>query len=143
VLLGVGLLLDVVLGTALPRLARFVLLLILGLGVAVARKARDGSTDSASEAVGRARGKVAELSAGFLLLARQVLLAARLLQRLDRVVSASVRGRGAAALPSPRSQRIRREPPLRIRRSGPTTPPSDRGCLESQHQWTRPRIRAP
>jgi len=45
--LSLGLLLDVVLGTALLGLAGVVLLLVLGLGGRVARDARDGAAHGA------------------------------------------------------------------------------------------------
>ena len=79
---GVGLLLDVVLGAALLRLAEVVLPLELLLLRAVAGEAGHGAADGALEAVAGAADEVVGLALGLLLLAIQVLLAAGLLQRL-------------------------------------------------------------
>jgi hypothetical protein len=82
-LLGsLGLFLDIMLSPALRRLASVMLTLELGLLGTVAGDARDGSSERASDAVTGARGEVAKLAAGLLLLSRQVLLSACLLQVL-------------------------------------------------------------
>lgn len=74
--LGLSLLLDVVLGTALLGLAGVVLLLVLSLGGRVAHDAGDSTAHGAGDAVCDARAEVRELALGLLLLALEVLLAA-------------------------------------------------------------------
>lgn len=83
-LLGASLrlLLDIGLSTALLCLAGVVLLLVLGLSGLVARDASDSSADGAADAVGGAGAEVGELALGLLLLTLEVLLAARVLERL-------------------------------------------------------------
>lgn len=89
--LGLGLLLDVVLGAALLGLAGVVLLLVLGLGGRVARDSRDGAAHGSRDAVRDAGAQVRELPLGLLLLALEVLVAALGLQRLwGTVVSVQV-----------------------------------------------------
>ncbi len=80
--LGVGLLLDIVLGATLLCLADIVLLAVLGRRLRVARHAGNATTDGALEAVRGARRKIVELAAGLLLLARAVLVTARILEGL-------------------------------------------------------------
>ncbi len=70
------------LGTALRRLTGVVLPLVLGLGAGVAGDAGEGTAHGAGDTVSGARCKVVELALGLLLLARQVLLATGLLERL-------------------------------------------------------------
>lgn len=79
---SVSLLLKVVLDSALGRLAAVVLGLVLGLLGLVTRQAGDGAADSALDAVADAGGEIAGLALGLLLLALEVLLAARLLELL-------------------------------------------------------------
>lgn len=67
----------------LPRLARIMLSLILGLLAPVARQPRDRAAHRPRDPVHRARGIVIHLSLGLLLLPLEVLLAARLLEILS------------------------------------------------------------
>ena len=78
-----GLLLDVELGPALLRLAGVVPVLVLGLLGAVARQARHGAAHGARHALAHPGRVVVDLPARLLLLARAVLLAAGLLERLQ------------------------------------------------------------
>lgn len=80
--LSLGLLLDVVLGTALLGLAGVVLLLVLGLGGRVAGDTSDGAAHGSGDTVCDAGAKVGQLALGLLLLALEVLLATRGLQGL-------------------------------------------------------------
>ena len=84
---GLGLLLDVVLGAALLRLARVMLVLILGLLGTVARQPSHGPSDGARDAVRRARGVVVELAACLLLLALEILATTRLLKVLPKLLA--------------------------------------------------------
>lgn len=77
--LSLRLLLDVILGTALLRLALGTHLLVVGLASLVTRDAREGAADGTLGAASEAGAKVAELALGLLLLALEVLLAAGLL----------------------------------------------------------------
>lgn len=70
------------LSTPLPRLARIMLSLILGLLALIARQPRNGTAHCPRDPVRRARGIVVDLSLGLLFLALEVLLAARLLEIL-------------------------------------------------------------
>ena len=99
-LLSLCLLLDVVLSSALLRLARVVLLLILELSIAIARETGHGAADRPGQAVAHATSEVVELALGLLLLALEVLVATGLLQGLVRVVSAcsAIGGGGGATL---------------------------------------------
>jgi hypothetical protein len=81
-LLSFGLLLKVVLDTALLGLALGVLLVVDSLLVGIASQAGNGTTDGALDAVANARAEVVELALGLLLLALEVLLTASLLERL-------------------------------------------------------------
>jgi len=85
---SIGLLLDVVLSTALLRLADIVLPLVLRLLRAVARHAGDGVAERTRGAIRQARAEVLQLPAGLLLLALEVLLAAGLLEVLGAHQSA-------------------------------------------------------
>lgn len=86
--LSIGLLLDVVLGTALLGLAGVVLLLVLGLGGRVAGDTGDGAAHGTRDAVCDAGAEVRELALGLLLLALEVLVSALALQRLGVVMLA-------------------------------------------------------
>lgn len=83
--LGIGLLQDVVLGTTLAGLAGVVLVLVLLLGGSVASHAGEGSTDSAGDTVTNTLGVVVDLALGLLLLTLEVLLATGLLKTLLRM----------------------------------------------------------
>jgi hypothetical protein len=85
---SLSLLLDIVLGAALLRLASVVLVLELGLLGTVACEAGNSTAQGSRDAVGHARGIVVQLARSLLLLARKVLLTAGLLQRLDMTTSA-------------------------------------------------------
>jgi hypothetical protein len=82
VLLGLGLLEDVVLSTALLGLALVVLALVLVLGTLVAGQASHGAADGTGDTVANAAGVVVDLALGLLLLTLEVLLATSLLQAL-------------------------------------------------------------
>jgi len=82
-LLSLRLLHNIMLHPPLPRLARIMLSLILGLLAPVARQPRDRAAHRPRDPVRRARGIVVHLSLGLLLLPLEVLLAARLLEILS------------------------------------------------------------
>lgn len=79
---SLGLLPDIVLGTALLCLSSIMLLLVLLLLGPVAGQRRGRVADRASEAVRHAGDEVVGLAARLLLLAREVLLTSGLLQGL-------------------------------------------------------------
>lgn len=85
---GIGLLLDVVLGTALLGLADIVLPLVLLLLRAIARHAGHSTAEGTGGAIRQAGAEVLQLTAGLLLLALLVLLAAALLEALRAQQSA-------------------------------------------------------
>lgn len=82
-LLGLGLLRDVVLGSTLLGLANIVLLLVVNLSGLVACDAGNGAAESARDTVSDTATQVANLALGLLLLALEVLLATGLLQALS------------------------------------------------------------
>jgi hypothetical protein len=86
-LLRLGLLHNIMLHPPLPRLARIMLSLILGLLALVARQPRDRTAHRPRDPIRRARRIVADLPPSLLLLALEVLLAARLLEILPPPVS--------------------------------------------------------
>lgn len=79
---GLGLLLNIHLSTTLLCLALVVQLLVACLAFLVSRQARDGTANRALGSVAQSVTEVANLALCFLLLALEVLLTSRLLQRL-------------------------------------------------------------
>lgn len=77
---GLALLLDVVLGATLLRLALIVQLLVVLLTCPVSSKTGDGATNSSLDTLSHAVAVVVYLALGLLLLALEVLLTSRLLQ---------------------------------------------------------------
>lgn len=81
-LLSLGLLLNIVLGTALLSLARVVETLVVCLTSLVTGETSDGTTNSALDTVADARSIVVELALSLLLLTLEVLFTTLLLQIL-------------------------------------------------------------
>lgn len=80
--LGLSLLLDVMLSTALLGLTLIVLLLVLSLGSLVTGQTSNGTTDGTSGPVRRTRAEITELATSLLLLTLVVLLTSLLLEVL-------------------------------------------------------------
>ena len=89
-----ALLINLRLGAALLRLPIVVHILILALGLAIARHTRHRAAERARHAVADAAAQVAQLALGLLLLARRVLLLALALQALgaDEAADGLLRG---------------------------------------------------
>jgi hypothetical protein len=83
---GISLLVDIMLGAPLQRLAGIVLRVVLLLLGAISDKAGGGTTEGASGPIAETRSEVLNLAGGFLALAFGVLLASGLLQFLYGVV---------------------------------------------------------
>lgn len=84
VVFSIGLLLNIVLGAALLRLARVVLLLEIRLGLLVAGDTSGSAAHGSSDAVADARDVVVDLALSLLLLTLLVLVAAGGLESLER-----------------------------------------------------------
>lgn len=83
---SISLLVDIMLGTPLQRLARIVLCVVLFLLGAITDKAGGGTTEGASGPIAETRSEVLNLPSSFLALAFGVLLASGLLQFLCGLV---------------------------------------------------------